>query len=50
MADSIDNSQDIIDSRDVIARIEALESELQDALTGSRATARPKKYEGFGNT
>lgn len=31
MAEAISNSEDVIDSRDVIKRIEELESELQDA-------------------
>ncbi len=31
MRNEIDNSQDVLDSRDIIARIETLESELQDA-------------------
>jgi DNA repair exonuclease SbcCD ATPase subunit len=45
---SVDNSQDIIDSRDVIARIEELESEqasLEDALTDAQealSEAEPK--------
>lgn len=34
LIDSVDNTTDVIDSRDVIARLEALEVELDDAWSG----------------
>ena len=42
MSNTIDNTQDIIDSRDIIARIEGLETELADAHEGDGTTDKPE--------
>lgn len=44
MNTTIDNTQDIIDSRDIIARIEELETELQAAQEG---VGGPESAQGF---
>ena len=45
----ITNSQDIIDSRNVIDRIDHLDSELRDAYEGSGGKRKKKKFEEWVN-
>jgi uncharacterized protein (UPF0335 family) len=52
MTESIDNLQDIIDSRDVIARIEELEGDqeaLQEAVTEAREVLDDAKHQCYDN-